>query len=276
MDKIITSITESLSTIVTNFMEGAPRVLGALLLLIIGRYVGKFVTYLVKKALNKSKFDTIADRFNASEMLEKGNIEMTPTELIAKFIYWIILLFFFVLASESLGLTIVSQKINELINFIPSLFSALVIFTIGAYIASFFREVINATTASLGFSGGRFIGSFVFYFFMIIITLTALDQIGVDTSIIKNNLILIIGAVLLAGSISYGIASRHVLSNILASYFSRKTFEVGQVIRLDDIEGEIVKIDSVAITIQTKQNKVIVPTQELIMNRIHLLKEAEK
>ena len=65
-------------------------------------------------------------------------------------------------------------------------------------------------------NGGKIISGFVFYFLVVIITITALDQIGIDTSIITSNVVLILGAILLAASISYGIASKTILSNMLA------------------------------------------------------------
>lgn len=268
-------IFSSLQTFGQTFMQALPGILGAIFLILAGWLIARFVSYLFRKLLTVVKFDAIASRINATEMLEKANIALTPSFIVSKFVYWIILLLFFVTATDTLGWTIVSEQISKLIGFLPTLLSGIVLFILGAYIATFFRDLIAAATASLGVGGGKMISGFVFYFLMVIVTITALDQIGIDTTIITSNIVLILGAVLLSASISYGFASKDILSNMLASFFSQKTFKVGQHIRIDGIEGEIINIDSIVITLQTHTDKVVIPTRELITQRVHITKEAD-
>lgn len=268
-------IFSSLQTFGQTFMQAMPGILGAIFLVLAGWFIARFVSYLFRKLLTVVKFDAIASRINATEMLEKANILLTPSFIVSKFVYWIILLLFFVTATDTLGWTIVSEQISKLIGFLPTLLSGIVLLILGAYIATFFRDVIAAATSSLGVGGGKMISGFVFYFLMVIVTITSLDQIGIDTTIITSNVVLILGAVLLSASISYGFASRDILTNMLASFFSQKTFKVGQHIRIDDVEGEIINIDSIAVTLQTNTDKVVIPTQQLISQRVHITKDAD-
>lgn len=254
-----------------SIIDGIMHILPAIFILIVGWLAAKFIAYLIAKILNVSKFDNLAARFNVTEMFEKANISLSPSQMIGKFVYYTILLLFFVMATDHLGWTVVSEQISRMINLIPPLLIAIIIFLIGVYFASFLRDVIDATTSSLGISAGKFISSFVFYFLVALVSITALEQISIDTSIIKQNLVLFIGAILLAGSISYGFASRHILTNMLATFFSRKTFEVGQIIQVDDIVGEIVQIDGISVVIQTETDKIVMPSQDLINNRIRII-----
>ncbi|OWY24547.1 hypothetical protein C7N43_19550 [Sphingobacteriales bacterium UPWRP_1] len=265
----------SLQAFGQSFMQAMPGILGALFLLISGWFIARLASLLFRKLLNLIKFDAIANRINANEMLGKANISLTPARIVSKFVYWIILLLFFVTATDTLGWTVVSEQISKLIGFLPTLLSGIVLFILGIYIATFFRDVLAAATSSLGVGGGKIISGFVFYFLMVIVTITALDQIGIDTTIITSNVVLILGAVLLSASISYGFASKQILANLLASFFSRKTFKVGQHIKIDDVEGEILQIDSITLTVQTPTDKVVMPTQELITRRVHITKESE-
>jgi len=209
-------------------------------------------------------------------MMDKASIQMTPSALIAKFIYWIILLLFFIITTNFLGWTVISEKLNEFISFLPTLLSGMVLFILGYYITSFLRDIILAATSSLGIGGGRMIAGFVFYFFLIIVTITALDQIGINTNIITSNVVMILGAILGAAAISYGFASRDILANILAAFFSRKTFQEGQTIRVDDVQGEIIQVDSISVTLETHTgDKVVVPTKELISKKIYIIEPKE-
>ena len=105
-----------------------------------------------------------------------------------------------------------------------------------------------------------------------IVTLTALGQAGIDTTIISANLSLILGSILLSAAISYGFASRDVLANILASFFSRKTFAIGQVIELDDAKGKIIATSNISVTILTEQQeKIVIPAHQLITNKVKII-----
>jgi len=265
----------SLQAFGQSFMQAMPGILGALFLLISGWFIARMASYLFRKLLHLVKFDAIANRINANEMLSKANISLTPAHIVSKFVYWIILLLFFVTATDTLGWTVVSEQISKLIGFLPTLLSGIVLFILGIYIATFFRDVLAAATSSLGVGGGKIISGFVFYFLVVIVTITALDQIGIDTTIITSNVVLILGAVLLSASISYGFASKQILANLLASFFSRKTFKVGQHIKIEDVEGEIIQIDSITLTVQTPTDKVVMPAQELITRRVRIIRDAE-
>ncbi len=261
----------SLQTFAQQAMGTLSTVLGAIILLLIGWWVARTLAYLCNKLLQLVKFDQFAERVKMGDMLKKANVTLSPSNLLSRTLYWVVILLFVVTATDKLGWSIVSEQIGKLIAFLPTLLSGMVLFILGSFIAGFIRDILAAATSSMGISAGRLVSGFVFYFLMAIVTLTTLNQIGIDTTIITSNVVMIVGAILLSASISYGFASRDIMSNMLASFFSRKTFIVGQTIRLDDIQGVIVKTDTIAITVQTDTDLVVIPTKDLISNRVHII-----
>lgn len=186
-----------------------------------------------------------------------------------------ILSLWIVTASETLGWDVLSQEVSKLINWLPSLFTALVFFLIGIYLANFVRDLIKGATSSLGIQGGSVLSAVVFYLLIIMISLSALQQAGMDTSILSSNLLLIIAGVLLAGALSYGLASRDILANLLASVYGKRTLKKGQVIAYDNLEGTIMEINSINVVLKSREGqRVVIPSNELINNRFTILKEA--
>lgn len=263
----------SLQSFTNAISQALPAILGAILMLLIGWIVAKSLAFVVRKLLRRVKFDSLAEKPPFAEYLDKASVKTKPSEIVGKFVYWTIYLLFIVTAAETLGLQIVSAEISKLIAYLPQLFSALVIFIIGIYLITFVREFIRAATASMGMSAGKFISAFVFYMLLIMLTLTTLEQAGINISIITANLNLILGAILLSFSISYGFASRDILTNILSSFFSKRVFEIGQIIEMGDLKGEIIEIGTVYIRIKTENEEVIVPTQQLLNNQVKILKK---
>jgi small-conductance mechanosensitive channel len=259
----------SLQTFGQKLMGAIPSLLAAIAILLIGWLLAKLISSGISKLLKLVKFDTLSEKVKFTEFLSRANVSLTPSGLIGKFVYWLLLLLVIISASDALGWNAVSNEISKLLSYLPNLLIAIVFFVVGTYIASFVRDLIQGAASSLGISTGKLISSVVFYLLFIIVTLTALDQAGVDTTIITSNLLLFLGAILAAAAISYGIASKDVLSNILASFFSRRNFKVGQIIEVDGIKGEIISINNISVTIQdNNKEKIIVPSHILITNKV--------
>ena len=105
-------------------------------------------------------------------------------------------------------------------------------------------------------------------------TLPLLDQAGIDTSILKSNLTLIIGSILLSFTIAFGLGSGDVIKRLLFGYYSRKNFQIGERIKVKDIEGVIVSIDNICIVVLTAEGKVVFPVKEIV-DEIIIIKESE-
>lgn len=263
---------DSLQSMARTFMTALPRVFAAIVVLLIGWFIARLFSRGVEKLLTAIKFNQLSDNVGASKLLARANVTISPAALIGKFIYWIIILVVIITASDTVGWTAVSTEISKLLSYLPQLLTAIVFFIIGFYIVTFIRDLVAGATRSLGISAGRIISAVVYYLLLFIVTLTALNQAGIDTSIITSNMLVIVGSVMLAASISYGFASRDVLANILAGFFNRRNIKIGQTIEVDGQRGRVVAITSLAVTIQVSKNeKLIIPSQTFINQSVRVI-----
>ncbi len=264
---------ESLRAFGEQFMRALPAVLGAFLILIIGWLIAKLVSLAVTRLLKFMRIDALGERVRLSELLAKANIKTALSKLLGRFVYWLLLLLVIITAADTLGWHALSREIAHLLELLPNLFVASLFLIVGLYIAGFVRELIAGATASLSIGSGKIISHGIYYLLAVIVILTALDQAGVDISIITGNLMLILGAVLLAAALSYGLASKDALSNILASYFARSLYRKGQLIELDGVRGEIETITGVALIIKTGEDRLVIPTKDLMNHRVKILEQ---
>ena len=248
-----------------KFMGAIPGIIGALLIFLIGWLIAKLLASVVKQLLKILKVDALADRIKATEMLEKANIDKKPSELISKFVYWILMLLVVITAADTVGWTAVTQEISKLIDWLPSLLAAIVFFIVGMYLAGFVRDILQGATASLGIATGKLVSLFVYYLLAVVVTITALDQAGLDTSVLQSNLLLIIGSILLAAAISYGWASRNILGNLISTTFGKRTIKPGDHITFNGQRGKVVEITSINVIMQMDdQSKLVIPSSMLI------------
>jgi hypothetical protein len=67
-------------------------------------------------------------------------------------------------------------------------------------------------------------------------------------------------AALLGGfAIAFGLGARTAISNIIGSHYMRQTLEVGQLLRIDGIEGTIAALTPISIILDVPEGRVIVP-----------------
>lgn len=262
---------ESLQVFGQKFIGAIPGIIGALLILLLGWLFARLVSGGITRLLGLMRFDKLAESIKADQFLQKANINLAPSRVVGKFVYWLLILLIIMTASETLGWHAVSQEISNLLGILPNLMISIIFFIVGTYIATFVRDLIRSTTRSLGISAGRLISSFVFYLLIAIVSLTALEQAGLDTKIITSNLLLIMGAILAAAAISYSIASKDLLANLLAGFFSQRTFQIGQVIEIDGIVGKIVSQNKISVTLQiSMEEQVVIPTHQLITSKVRI------
>ena len=105
------------------------------------------------------------------------------------------------------------------------------------------------------------------------VVITAIDQTGIRTDLISNNILLIVGVILIAGAVAYGYAAREIMRNMLSSFYSKKNFYPGQEIKIGDLQGTILAIDNTSVILKTATSKVIIPSSELMSNKVEILDE---
>ncbi|MEA3504710.1 MAG: hypothetical protein U9R32_05870 [Bacteroidota bacterium] len=244
-----------------------------MLLILIGWIVSKIVSKIVVKLLKIVKLDNAVQKFSEIKWLK--NVEWTnkPSKIVGKFVYWILILIFFMAATDTLGWSVVSNTINELILYIPNLFGAIVIFVIGLYIADLVRKFVKTALSSLEVASANILSDISFYFILIIVGITALDQAGVDTTIITSNITVIIAAIVFAFTISFAISSKDVFKNILSAMYSRNNYHVGQDIIYKDKRWAIEKIDRMHITLKGEKSKWIIPVSNLVSNEFEIIEK---
>ncbi|GAB4415627.1 MAG: hypothetical protein OHK0039_24410 [Bacteroidia bacterium] len=245
-----------------------PKLIGAIVLLLLGWILAKLISGLVDRLLRRLQVDKLADRLNQTKTFQEANLKIQPVKIIKQFLYWIILLIFILSAAETLELDIATEQVGALIAYLPKLITALFILGLGFYMADALKDLVGNACKSLGIPAWKVISAAVFYLLLLVVVVTALNQAGIDTEIITSNVSVILGGVLLAFAIAYGFAARNILGSILASFYSRGNFEVGQVIEVDGYKGEIIKMDQVSFTLDTGTVHIVFPLSRLTQDRV--------
>jgi Conserved TM helix/Mechanosensitive ion channel len=239
-----------------------PKFIGAAILFIVGKLVAKLVTKLLQTGLEKSGFDKLGDKLNEIDVIKKfGEIKLSA--VIPKVLYYFILLVFITAATETLGMKVLTDMVASLVTLIPKLIASAIMLFAGIMIADALKNAVINISKSLKIDSGKLLGNVVFFFFLVIALIAALKQAGIETSLLESSFNLIIGGIIFAFAVGYGMASRDVLANILSSFYSKNKYKEGQTISVDGVKGEIIAIDTTSLTLTTGDTKTILPLSML-------------
>ncbi|MEO9891855.1 mechanosensitive ion channel domain-containing protein [Aurantibacter sp.] len=262
--------TDSLMGILRDIAAALPNIFGAIVVLVFGWLFIKITRFILKRVFRIAKLDTVSEKINDAKLFGDGKFQVDISKILLAFVKWILTMVFIIVAADIMKLTVISQEIANLLRYLPILLSAMVIFMVGLFAAKLIKKALLGVFESMGFSGGKLVSSIVFYIIAIFVTITSLNQAGIDTSLITNNFSLIIGAFLLAFALGFGLGSKDVVTNLLKTFYARKTYVAGDKIKTKDIEGTIEKIDAIFITIKTEKGKVVVPVSDVVDTKVEV------
>ena len=259
------TIVESYVQLGTALHDYLPNLIGALFFLFLGWMCAIVVRYLILKLAHGF------DQLLVSIARQLGLGEIKPhhalARVVANTVFWIIILFFLGTILRGLGWPGLLLLIHD---YLPRLVGSLVIL-LSAYLASYF--VCSAIKNYSGIKEKRYsttlakTAQFIILSFSV---LMALEYLGFDMSLFKTLFILLISFVLLGAALAFGVGARHAISHLLAMRNVRRYYKIGQYVKVDDTEGQIIDIQSHVIILQTKKGKAIVPG-DIFYEKITLL-----
>ncbi|MCA0152837.1 mechanosensitive ion channel family protein [Winogradskyella vincentii] len=261
---------KSLTSMWMEITNVFPNIIGALVVFLVGWIITKIIVRVIKKVLKLAKIDKLDDKLNEIEIIEGKELNFDTVKIISNFVKWLMYIVLLITASDILGLEIISTQISELLSYLPQLFAALLIFILGLLFANFVKNGLKSLFESMDLSGGKMISQVVFFLLLTFISITALNQAGIDTAIITNNINMIIAAFLLAFAIAFGLGAKEVVGKLLKSFYARKTYEVGQKIEFNNKKYKVEAIEGISIKLKNDDGILIVPINEIVENQVQL------
>lgn len=261
---------DSLAAMGRDVALALPKIIGALIILLVGWLVTKIVLFVLGKILKLAKLDKLSDKINEMDLFGKGDFKINIIKVILGFVKWLLLLVFLIVAADILSWEIISTEIGNLLRYLPRLFSALALMMIGLYIGNFIKTTVKKLFDSLEFGGSNLVSNMLFYIIVIFISITALNQAGIDTTIITNNITLILGSFLFAFALGLGLGSRDIITDLLRSFYTRRTYAVGDKVVIGKNEGTIEAIENNTLTLITKTGKFVIPIKEVVSKKVEV------
>lgn len=266
------NLDELFGDLLRDFMSVIPRLVGAIVIIIIGVIIAKILAKVIRKILEKIGIDKLGEKLNEIEMINNADLEIKFSSVLAKIVYYIVLLIFLMAATSQLQMEAVSNLVQNLIEFIPNLIVAGIILTIGFIFAEMLKTVVQTALTSFGIPSAKLIASFFFYFILINIVVSAFSQAGINTDFLGQNISILIAGIVLAFSIGYGLASKSTMANFIGSMYTKGKINIGDTIKVKNEIGKVIAIDKSAVTIEKESGgRIFLPLSFLTTEAVEVM-----
>ncbi|MBN2348782.1 MAG: hypothetical protein JXJ22_08100 [Bacteroidales bacterium] len=213
---------ESSQQFLNEIASALPRILGAILILLIGWIIAKLIKRLFVKLLKLVKFNYLTEKAGIDKFLHDGGVKTDAIAVLGTLIYWIIMLIVIMATLNSLNLTAASALFKEIMLYIPSIVIAIVILIIGIYLARMVSQIIKTSLKSMQDKTSELISQIAFIAIIILTIFLTLGQLNIATEIVTSAFQIIFGAICLALALAFGLGGREKAAELLDDLFKKK------------------------------------------------------
>jgi small-conductance mechanosensitive channel len=262
-------VIDALTKIVTDIVNFIPNLVNGLIILLVGYLLARLVRWIVSNVLRRLKFDPLIERTGITGSLRGLGVKMPLSEIFAQTIFTLLLLSFLITSTRLMGLGAVALLLENLLNFLPNIIAAVIIFLLGGVVAQFVGNLVTTLGVAGGVTYAARLGRIIQYMISLFVVVLALGQLGIDTAILVTAITIVIAAFGLALGLALGLGARGVVNNILAGYYMRQRFPIGQPIAYFDVRGEVSAVGGVSTVVRTGDGDVVIPNSALIESVVH-------
>lgn len=168
-----------------------PKLLGFLVILLIGWFVSRLIAKILDRGLRKVGFEKVCERAGTSSLLRDS--EYDGTGIVTKVVYYALLLMTLQLALGIFGPNPVSSMINSIVAWLPRGLVAVVIIVVAMAIANAVRGIVGGALSAVSY--GKTVTTAVWAVIVALGVIAALGQAGIATSVSQPVLIAALASV---------------------------------------------------------------------------------
>jgi len=202
--------------------EMLPRVLIAILIIVLGWMLAKAVRFAIVKGLRAVNFNVLTERAGMDSFLRDGGIRADTTQILGLLFYWLVVLASLVIGFNLLGLEYITDLLGRVLWFLPKVMVALLILAFGAYFARFIGNAVVAYCRNVHLQDADVLGRIAQYAILAFVVLIALDQVNVGGEIVRQTFLIVLAGIVFALALAFGLGGREWAAEMLERWWPRR------------------------------------------------------
>ncbi|HOB58442.1 MAG TPA: hypothetical protein PK154_00860 [Methanoregulaceae archaeon] len=182
LSEIVEAVTSSMRDLIVPMIAYIPYLIAAIIILIIGWIIGRFLGGIISKILDKAGVDDALRKTSIGKAIEQSGTNIV--HLFDLIVRWFIYLIAIAAAASVLKIGFISDLFEDFILYLPHIAMFLIILIAGFILIDYLLDLIQAwgKTQDIEFLGVILVALRIFFYFVIVIL--ALSQLLIDLTII--------------------------------------------------------------------------------------------
>jgi len=256
----ITSFAEllpSLADVRASLATALPRLAAAALVLLLGWMFAVLVRAMLRRSLR-----------SLGRRLPAGLARIAWTEavhergggsVVASGVYWIVIVATVMIATETLGLPILTTWLAAVTSYLPKVLLAAAIVFAGIVAGRLGGDAVRRATKRLAPQQARQLGRLTRLGIIATSVLLATGQLGLDVSLLTTVFLIVLGTTLGGAALAFGLGARGVIADILAMHYFLKSYSIGQRVRIGEDQGRITRASATAVFLEHPDGEIAIP-----------------
>jgi len=258
--------TDAGQRLLVHLVDLAP-VAGSVLLLVVAGLVASWLARrLVVLLVRRTGLEAIAETVGLVRVLYALQIRSSITEVLARLSVLAIWLTVAMSMADVAGLPGIAEGFAAVVEFLPKVLTATVIMAVGLASADLARRVMEGIALKRPeLAAPGVLASGAYYTVVAVFGSTAVQHVGIQTDIVDQLLLLVVGVVAATLGLSMALGGRKVVDNAIARHYGQQLARPGDGVTLGDLHGIVIRYDALTFTLRDGQgNDHVLPCTLLL------------
>lgn len=193
----IKSLSQPIVSLLDQVVAFIPNILVAAILLAVGGFLAKLLGNLIAKVLKASGVDKYSEFLSAN-----GKSTLAISDIIAKLVSGIIVIFFFVEAINALNLAVLNTIGLAIISYLPAIISSLIILALAIIGGNILASFIEKATSN------KVLATVVSYGLLVLAIFMVLEQLNIAQTTVHLTFTMVLGAAAVAFALAFGLGGK--------------------------------------------------------------------
>jgi hypothetical protein len=220
-------LSQSMNRIISRVADFLPGILALVIVVIFALPLAWIVSRLSRRSLRSIRFDERIQQWGMTA-LEDWSPSRSPTILVERVVYWLIVLFGLLVGLTALNAELTSRLAVRAIEYLPNLFAAVLVLVVGTLVARFLARGALISAVNMQIGSARFISLGVKWMVLVCAAAMALEHLGIGGAIVRLAFAILFGGIVLAMALAVGLGSKDVVSRSWERREEKETDESDQ------------------------------------------------
>jgi Conserved TM helix len=207
------SLHESMARVISRIATLLPGILALIVAVLFFAAIAWVLASLVRLLLRALRVDERMAR--GTNAIAEWSPTYTPTILIARVVFWCIVLMGFLVGLEAVGASSDNLLSSRLLGYIPNVVGAIVLLLLGNVIARFLSRGVLIGAVNMNLHYARLLSLGIKWLVLVFTAAMVLDHLAIGAAIVDLAFGILFGGIVLALALAVGLGSRDLVSRSL-------------------------------------------------------------